>query len=148
MKVKCDHGFYMFYPEEQSELYMLKLVHGFELVPFLDGFTFAKIAALKPFSLAGQDYGGQAAKSNVCAAYGDIFRANGFVYNIGIAALTDKAKITAREKLYQRPGDNFTSLSLPQAGAFISNTERLLSFEGFFYFDFKKFGMTRIEYAG
>lgn len=82
MKVICKHGYYKFLMAAPSELYRFKAAFGAELVGKGDYFTFPELAALEPFTLEGQMYGELKAKASICADYGEVFKANGFVFDL------------------------------------------------------------------
>ncbi len=129
MKIICDHGYYKFFTTAPGELYRFKAAFGAELVGKGDYFTFPELAALEPFTLEGQDYGGLSAKASICADFGEVFKANGFVFDLQTKKLRPVSEIKNILNFAESWSGTLNLAALPQAGGFY-NGKRLLSFTG------------------
>lgn len=146
MQILCDHGYYKFFTKAPSELYRFKTAFGAELTSKEDYFTFPKLAALPPYSLQWQEYGGLKAKASICADFGEVFKANGFVFDLTQKKLTPIAEVKAVLNFAESWSGTLNLTDLPQAGGFYGR-KRLLSFTGVIDKFFKVCEVWGQEYA-
>ncbi len=136
MKINCDHGYYKFYTSSTADLFRFRAAFGVELCPKQDYFTFEELSSLEPFSLKNQPFGNLTAKASICADYGDLFKANGFVFDLGSKKLAFSEDIKTELKSYRSWSGSLNLRGLPQAGGIIKG-KKLLSFSGIFDESFK-----------
>ena len=134
MIIKCEHGYYKFFTTAPNELYRFKMVFGVELAPKEDYFTFAELARLEPYSLVNQPYGNLTAKATIAESYGELFKANGFVFDltsgyVSFAAEQDINSVQTVLNLFKSYSGTLNLTTIPQAGGFYDG-KRLISFSG------------------
>lgn len=129
MIIKCEHGYYKFFTAAPNELYRFKMVFGVELLPKDDYFTFAELAQLEPYSLVNQPYGNLTAKATIAESYGELFKANGFVFDLKDMVLKDINSVQTVLNLFKSYSGTLNLTTIPQAGGFYDG-KRLVSFSG------------------
>lgn len=131
MRVLCRHGHYAFYPRYAGELTEWGNAFKKTLVRSGDFFTFAELAEAPRYSIAGLAYlGADTAVTYEGQEPWEVMQANDLMYQISESKVVLKSEIniTINPKLV---GDYFEAQSpLIQAGSFLANGKRVLSFDG------------------
>ena len=145
MKFNCEHGFYTFEPESMDDQAYFEANTGLTLTRYGAGLTFPFLAQLPDYSIQGAPYGNLTATVNYAGHPADVFRANGFVFDIENLELVNLADVTKSVKLYPQQNGAYIALELPQAGARYDQNP-LLSFTGVARFGNQQFVLRTYEF--
>lgn len=144
--ITCRHGFYMFYPEDMDDRAYFEAATGFKLTECGGGLTFPALLEMGDVSIQGQPYGGLTANVNYCGEPEDVFRANGFVFDVSAQKLAVIGDVKKTLELYPQINGALIAVDeLPQAGGVTHKYGRLLSFTGVARFNNRQFILRTYE---
>ena len=137
MKIRCINGFYKFYPENALDLTRFKVLTGYTLVEYLDGYTFQELADFANYTIEG-DY-----EKTICFNAPEVFRQNKLCFNLTTQTIVSREKVSQNLTLYKRYKNVYQCVGLPQAYGKLGD-DVLTSFSGFFDDDFKVFTIEKL----
>jgi len=116
MKLKCQHGFFIFEETRIGEISDFMSLTGLSVVPWRDRFTFATLAAMPAYTLEGKAFLGFTATKTYEGEPGVLFEQNGVVYDFTKDLVVPISSITQRTKIILA-GNRFTSPGLILPGS-------------------------------
>lgn len=131
MRLKCIHGFYMFFETRVGQIADYMGYSGFDLVPMRDFYTFDLLSRAPKHSLAGKDLLGINAVETFEGEPWEVFEANEFVFDIVSGELVPINSIFSIFKISES-GNLYTSSGLLRAGSLNTRSERISGFDGWF----------------
>lgn len=132
MRLVCNHGYYMFYPENEADVSNFFRYRQIELFKKDDYYTFKELLDLENYSLQGHKYSNAVAIKNFEGSPWEVMRANKLVYSLLLKSLVPVESITLMNDFTLSNDVYLTANNLPQAGAFDS-MGRVLSFDAVVY---------------
>jgi len=138
IRIICNHGFYRFFPQHADEIALFNSYFDSSLALSKDFYTFPELKEFPEYSLAGLPLGVIPAVKSCEGRPWEILKSNGMVYNIGASAITLKEAITFVTKLELSGYYFLTQQPMIQAGALLTNGQRVLSFDAYLDLSFKR----------
>lgn len=130
VRVKCDHGFYKFYPVSHDDLQRFTSLHNITLVKSRDFYTFPLLAELGTFSIRGLAYGGAVAIFSFQGEPWEVMRKNNLVYDMETKLILPKSSVIKIVKVLEAGNYYFSDSNIIQAGSITTGAQRVLSFDG------------------
>lgn len=131
MKVKCQHGFFKYYPDGREELRTFQRLFRIELVREADYFTFKALAGLPRYSLQGSLYKSSPALVTFEGREAaDVMRENGFIYHLQTEQIIPYTLVLTTITLLGTQSCTVAPSWIVQPGARMQNGLRILGYEG------------------
>ena len=130
MKIKCESGFYKFFPENPLEIGAFEKRFGYKLKYTRGFWTFDELAELQNYSFKGHYLAGLNIGSiNFAGTPEEVLKKNNLTYNLKFETIIPKGTILTY--LNYGKGQYMSSKELPQAFGFDKDGNRISGFEGF-----------------
>lgn len=146
MRTKCDHGFFQFFEDKAGEVSSFMSLTKFDLVPHGTGFTFKKISGVPDYSIKGGDFLGAVATATYEGSPGDLFRANGFVFDFTIDAV-----LPISQGSLTIPLRNAGNYYLSTGGLIVPGSKtdfgRVSGFSGFYSFNSGRWAYSEVSFV-
>lgn len=147
MKIKCVHGYFEFEESNVGEVSDFISMFGLPLVRVGDRFTFEDLAEAPNFSIEGKEYLTGIATADFAGERGEVFKANGFVYDWDKGLIVPINQITQVVTIYQA-GRFFTTLhGLLKPGSVTQKGDRVESYMAWYSNDRNRFRYSEITYV-
>ncbi len=147
MRIVCRHGHIAFYPRYAVEISQFVEYWGVSLIRVDDYFTFAPLAELDRFSLAGLAYGNLTANTTYEGRNPwDVMRENEFVYHIGSSVLLPKSSIAIQVDPTLSSGFWVPATTLVQPGSRNRAGNQILSYSGEYNNHFAELKVSEYSY--
>ena len=131
MKLRCNNGFYKFYPDFVGEIKLWENKNGVRLYPREDFWTFKDLAEFPNFSFTGQPlFGLIPAIVNYAGRPEEVLAKNKLTFNVKMGTITPRALVLIN-RLDYAGGAFLTFPSLPQAFALDDDLQNVSGFEAF-----------------
>lgn len=147
MKIKCENGFYKFFPQNAMELKAFESRYNFKLKYCRGFWTFPSLADFPDYSFAGHILTGIIpAIINFSGTPEEVFKKNNLTYNLKLEIIMPKASILTY--LDYDLGNYNSSKELPQAFGFDKDGDKITGFEAFVDVGLGLFKIERFFYEG
>lgn len=148
LKIRCFHGYFEFEELRAGEVSDFASYFGLDMVRQRGRFfTFKKLLNAPEYSLKGSNYFlNTLGRVSFEGGIGDVFEANGWVYDFDTGLLTPIAGVTTQVQVDQA-GNYFLSDGLIKAGSVTQTRERIKSYSAWFSIDTLKFKYTEMTFV-
>lgn len=137
MRINCENGYYSFYPEMKTDLYLFVNYLGIELVWNGDHYTYPLLKTLPEYVIKPFPYGGFPSTETYEGTPKEIMKQLDLVYNLATGFLVPAETIILSAKLYSLNKNWISETSMIQAGTIVGSG-RIRSFDGVFDFNMRK----------
>ena len=147
MKIKCENGFYKFFPQNAMELKAFESRYNYKLKYWRGFWTFPSLVNFPDHSFVGHNLTGIIpAIINFSGRPEEVFKKNNLTYNLKLEIITPKAAILTY--LDYDLGNYMSSKELPQAFGFDKDGDKISGFEAFLDVGLGLFKIERFFYEG
>lgn len=137
MRIECENGYYSFYPEKQTDLYLFVNYLGIELVKKGDHYTYPLLSTLPNYVISPTPYGGFPSQYSFEGTPKEIMKEFDLVYNLATGILVPAESIAINAKLKSLAKNWISETAMIQSGTIIGSG-RIRSYDAVFDFDMRK----------
>ena len=146
MRIKCQHGYFVFDETKVGQISDFISYTGMTIVPVEGHYTFLRLENAPRYSLEGKAFLGFVAKQTFEGTRGEVFAANGCVYNFALGTVVPIESITTVTTI--RPaGNRFVSPGLILPGSLTAEGKRVKDYAAWFSRDRQTFLYTDVTYV-
>lgn len=146
MKIKCQHGFFIFEETKNGQVSDFMARFGFSIVPYGQNYTFDFLSSAPRYSLKNKPLLNVVATKNFEGEPSEVFEANGLVYDFSKDLLVPIISITQIVKIDQA-GNKFLSSGLILPGSVTADGERVKDYSAWFSRDTLRFLYSEVTYV-
>lgn len=146
MRMLCRSGHLAFYPRLPGEISHFISYYGTPLVAVSDYYTFPGIAAAKDYSLEGHPYLNLTASATFEGRPWEVFKANGFVYDLTSDSIRLSSAVQTTVKLPLVGNYYLSPYPVLPPGSLFTAGNRILSYDAEYDFDFYQLKVLRFDY--
>jgi hypothetical protein len=143
MKIKCQHGFFLFEERSPGDVSQFISLFGFDIVPYKEKFTFDFLSTAKDYSILGNTYLGALATKTFEGEPYEIMAENDLIYDFNKNLVVNIFTVSQQIRLL-KSGSLFISDGLLLPGSFNETGKRVIDFSGWFSFDNFKFKYSEV----
>lgn len=146
MRIRCNHGFFIFRETKVGQVSDFMSRFGFSLVPWGDDYTFSALLSAPRYSIKGKSILGVTATKNFEGEPWEVFEANGLVYDFGQGRVVPIASIT-KSTTVQLAGNRFISPGLILPGSVTADGDRVRDYSAWYSRDTLRFLYSEVSYV-
>lgn len=146
MKIKCLHGYFIFEEQRSGEVSDFISLYGLELVPKQNYFTFAELADMPDYSLAGAPLLNTTAIKTFEGPPWEVLEQNDMIFNFNTGLLVPITSIGQRIPL-DAAGNYYFSPGLILPGSLTDRGERVKDYAAWFSKDTMKFKYSEVTFV-
>lgn len=146
MKIRCNHGFFIFQETKVGQVSDFMSRFGFSLVPWRDAYTFEALEPAPLYSLKGSPYLATPALENFEGEPWEVFEANGFVFDFSKGLVVPITSIVQTTSV-QLAGNRFISPGLILPGSVTADGSRVRDYSAWYSRDTLRFLYSEVSYV-
>lgn len=146
MRIKCQHGFFIFEEFSSGQISDYISLTGFSIVPWQGFYTFESISEVPSFTLQGKNFLGTLATKDFEGTPWDLFRANNLVYDFTTDQVVNIQTITRGVQLSQA-GNRYISPGLILPGSITNSGQKISNYSAWYSRDTQRYLYSEVDFV-